>query len=75
MAEAPSETTEQSPPEPTRAQATDTVSDQSAALTEKLDGNWQVSSVPEPKQYFSLDVSFIIDKGERRDRKPKCLEY
>ncbi len=27
-------------------------------VTEKLDEAWQVSSIPEPKQYFCLDVRF-----------------
>ena len=26
-------------------------------VTEKVDETWQVSSMPEPKQYFCLDVS------------------
>ncbi len=26
-------------------------------VTEKVDEAWKVSSIPEPKQYFSLDVS------------------
>jgi len=25
-----------------------------------VDENWQVSTMPEEKQYFSLDVSFIL---------------
>ncbi len=27
-------------------------------VTEKLDEAWKVSSIPEPKQYFCLDVRF-----------------
>ncbi len=39
--------------------------DAGGVVTEKVDDAWKVSSMPEPKQYFSLDVSIALFVGIR----------